>query len=240
MKKKVNSKKMYDKKKKKKNFIKFLKEYSSVIMIIITIFAFIPNLIIWYYKKINSSDFYVSYLTVSIDSDDWVKTYISKNGENAVFTELSCPTINNSINQLLYKYPDKVKGYYITYLIVSERGETPASDVTIKFNEYGKASDLEDNNLEDLKINKKSEKTVYKKIGYPMSEGEKIKIPISICKIDNLYTLEKKECYYIEEDPISITFKNKYMIHNKTVEIRPYIENNIIIDGEMITGKGSA
>lgn len=238
---KKNSKRKYEQRKKGKKILKFLKEYSAVIMIAMSVLAFISNGIIWYYQKANSTEFSFSYLTVFIDSDDWVKTYIEKNGENALYSDLVSPTINNSIQQLLYKNPDKLMGYYVTYLIVTQTGETDASNVTLHFKQYGKEVNISQNELSDFKISKQSNsKIIYKKIQYPFPEGEQIKVPISICKADNYYAMKSKTCYYIQLEPISIEYENKYLFSKRNEKIRPYSEENVIIDGEMVTGKGSA
>lgn len=81
--------------------------------------------------------------------------------------------------------------------------------------------------------------SISKKINYPFPKGEKLKIPISICKNNNEYTLELTNCYYLQYKPTSIEYKNKYISSKRKVPIRDYIEKNVIIDGEVITGKGS-
>lgn len=234
-------KRKYDTKKKQKKILKLLKEYSSVIMIGITLFAFIPNGIIWYYQKIHSTEFFITYLTVYIDSDDWVKTYTEKNGKNALYSDLVSPTINNSIQRLLYEEPEKLKGYYVTYLIVTQTGETEASNVTLHFKQYGEEDDISKKELSDFKVSKKSNsKMISKKIQYPFPEGEQIKVPISICEADNYYATRSKTCYYIQLEPISIEYENKYLFSKRNEKIRPYSEDSVIIDGEIVTGKGSA
>lgn len=236
----MSRKNKYIKKKKKKKILKFLKEYSSVIMIGITLFAFIPNLFIWYYQKVNSSNFYVSYLSVLIDSDDWIKTYTNKNGKNLVYSNINCPTLNNSINKLMYKNSSSVKGYYVTYLIIKQTGDVTADNVKIKFKKYSSNKKYNETDLTNFKINNKKHNNMYKRIKYPFPKDETLKIPISICKTDDPYSLNNYNCYYDKYNPISIEYKNSYMIKNKKIKIRNYEEHNVIIDGEMMTGKGSA
>ncbi|MCI8346687.1 MAG: hypothetical protein HFJ12_01900 [Bacilli bacterium] len=40
--------------------------------------------------------------------------------------------------------------------------------------------------------------------------------------------------------PVSIEYRNKYLFSKRTIPIREYIEHDVIIDGEVITGKGSS
>lgn len=47
--------------------------------------------------------------------------------------------------------------------------------------------------------------------------------------------MRQNNCYYLKLEPISIKYKNKYLMST----IREYIEQNVIIDGDVVTGKGS-
>lgn len=40
--------------------------------------------------------------------------------------------------------------------------------------------------------------------------------------------------------PLFITYENKYLFSKRKIPIREYIEHDVIVDGESITGKGSS
>lgn len=48
----------------------------------------------------------------------------------------------------------------------------------------------------------------------------------------------KKDIKYSALESISIKYKNKYLMSKREVPIRGYIEQNVIIDGDVVTGKG--
>lgn len=228
------------KKKKKNKVLKFLKEYASVITIGMTLLAVIGNGIIAYYKKSSETEFYFEYLTVKIDNDNWVKNYQEKNKNLYLEKELKAPTMNNELNKLLYKYPKKVKNYFITYLIVSQKGNIPATDIKINFKEYKNKKSLKEKELSDCLITKKSETKKEERIAYPFPKNEYIKIPIALCESEDEYSAYPKKCYYIALKPTSIEYRNKYLLSKRKVAIRKYLSYNIIIDGELMGGKGSA
>lgn len=233
------SKKKY-KKKKKNKVLRFLNEYAAVITIGMTLLAVVGNAMIAYHKKASSTDFYFEYLTVKMDNENWVKNY-QKNSSNFYHEkELKSPTMNNELNKLLYKYPKKVTGYFITYLIMKQTEEVTATDIKINFKEYKNIKSLKENDLTDCLINKKQEKQKQMKIDYPFPKEELIKIPIAICKSENDYITYPKNCYYVARKPVSIEYRNKYLFSKRRVPIREYLESNVIIDGELVTGKGSA
>lgn len=228
------------KKKKKKSLLKILKEYAAVITICMTILAFILNGLISYYKKASSTEFYFQYLSLMVDDENFVKNY--QKDEYAPYNrrEIESPTINNDINKLLYQYPNKVKGYFITYLIMEQKSNVQAEDVSIEFKQYGDSKSLKNNEISDFPISLKDDswQTKTKKIEYPFPKGEILKIPISICRNQDMMTADLKDCYYMKMEPISIKYKNKYLFSKREIPIRGYIEHDVIIDGEMVTGKG--
>lgn len=228
------------KKKKKKSLLKFLKEYAAVITIGMTILAFLSNGIINYYKKASSTEFYFHYLSLNIDDENFIKNYQKEDYAPHNHKEIVAPTINNEINKLLYKYPDKTMSYFITYLIIEQTSEVQAEDISIKFKQYGSAKSLKNTELSSFPISEKQNKGKIKtkKIQYPFPKGETLKIPISICKNRDEFTTDLKDCYYIKIEPISIEYKNKYLFSKRNVPIRGYIEHDVIIDGELVTGKG--
>lgn len=231
-------KKKYNKNKKKKKFLKIIKEYAAVITIGMTILAFITNCIINYYKKASKTWFDFQYLTVQIKTDDFIKEYQQSNYGGFYHELLLSPTFNNELNQLLYKNPEKAVDYFITYLIIEQKDSIEAEDVKITFKQYGEANDLSNKELDEFPINKKDGKNISNKIKYPFPKGERLKIPISICKNNNSYTMRQNNCYYLKLEPISIRYKNKYLMSKREVPIRGYIEQNVIIDGDVVTGKG--
>ncbi len=238
-KKNSNSKKKYETKKKKKKILNFLKDYSSVITIFVAFFAFIPNGIIKYYNNINSTEITTSYLSVYIDSDDWVKTYMDKNGKNSLYKGLISPTINNEIQKSLYKYPDKLRGYFVTYLVIEQTRENDALDVKINLRKTKSNKNITDGEISSLTLSNKNEKSVSKKISYPLSKNEYLKIPISVCEKDNYGMPANTKCYYIKYEPISIEYKNKYLFSKKNLKINKFISGDVIIDGSFVGGKGN-
>lgn len=233
-------KKKKSNKKKKKSWLKFLKDYAAVITIFISILAFVINGIIYYFNKINDTEFYFEYLSVKIDTDNFVKEYQQTNYGGYHHNALQAPTLNNDINKLLYKNPKKVKNYFITYLIIEQSGKVDAQNVKINFKQYGKTKSLDNIDLNSIPVNKKIKTNISKTINYPFPKGEILKVPISICKNSNDYTMELKDCYYIELKPISIEYNNKYLFSKRKIPIRDYIGRDVIIDGQSIMGKGSA
>ena len=239
MKKKKNKrKKAKNKKQNKYKLKKFLKDYAVIIPIFASALAFLLNAGIKYYQKSISTEFQMQYLTVNINSDNWVKNIHDEQHVSSYLDVLKVPTLNNEINKLLYEYPKKVKGYYVTYLIITQTEDVEALDVTINFKQYGKAKSLKEKNLSDLEIDKNTSNDISEKIDYPFNKNETLKIPISICKTYDEYHVYPSDCYYLQFEPISIEYKNKYLFSKRNIPIREYLEHNVIIDGEMITGKG--
>lgn len=226
--------------KKKKSLLKIMKEYAAVITIGMTILAFLLNAMINYYRKCSSTEFYFHYLTLNIEDENWVKNYQKKENILPYHQELKAPTLNNKINKLLYQYPHQTKGYFVNYLIIKQIGKSTATDIKINFKQFGNSKSLENKNLTDYPINKKKHKLISKKIEYPFPKEETLKIPLSICKSQNKYTTTPTDCYYIMLQPVSIEYRNKYLFFKRTIPIREYIEHDVIIDGEVITGKGSS
>lgn len=228
-------------KKKKKSLLKFLKDYAAVITIFISILAFLINGIIYYYNKINDTYFSFYYLSVKIDTDNFVHEYQQSDYGGSYYHKfLQAPTLNNNLNKLLYKDPKKVKNYFITYLIIEQNGNIDAQNVKINFKQYGKTQSLNNKNLNSVPVNKKIKSNISEKINYPFPKGEILKIPISICKNHNDYTMTLEDCYYIELKPTSIEYNNKYLFSKKNIPIRGYVDKNVIIDGKVALGKGSA
>lgn len=234
------SKKKKKKTQQKKSFLKIVKNYAAVITIGMSILAFIVNGIIKYHTKISSTEFYVQYLSVQIKTKDFVKEYQQENYGGFYHDSLQSPTLNNELNQLLYKNSDQVVGYFVTYLIIEQLSDIEAQDVELHFKQYNSKGSLSKNKFNQLPINQNASKTISQKISYPFPKGERLKIPVSICKNQNSYTMDLDECYYLKLDPISIEYKNKYPFSKRNELIRDYAETNVIIDGEVISGKGSA
>lgn len=176
------------------------------------ILAFITNCIINYYKKASKTWFDFQYLTVQIKTDDFIKEYQQSNYGGFYHELLLSPTFNNELNQLLYKNPEKAVDYFITYLIIEQKDSIEAENVKITFKQYGKANDLSNKELDEFPINKKNGKNISNKIKYPFPKGERLKIPIFICKNNNSYTMSQNNCYYLKLEPISIKYKNEYLM----------------------------
>ncbi len=224
--------------KKKKKLLTILKDYAGVITIGVSVIAGILNLVMNYFEKASSTEFYIQYLTVKIDNKNWLNEGEDKITTSTNLSILKTPTLNNELNQLLYKHKDKVMNYFITYLIIRQRGKNDALDVKINFDQYGKTSSLNDKTLKEIPVDEKIFKKITKTIEYPFPKGEELKIPISICTLENTYSAHPKECYYIKLNPTSIEYKNKYLFSKRKIPIREYLEHDVIIDGEVITGKG--
>lgn len=235
-----NKKKKKKKKQQKKSFLKVVKNYAAVITIGMSILAFITNGIIKYYSKVSSTQFHVQYLSVQIKTKDFIKEYQQKDYGGFYHDYLQSPTLNNKLNQLLYNNSEQVVGYFVTYLIIEQVSDIEAEDVELHFKQYKSTGNISNNNFNKLNINQKTSKTTSQKINYPFPKGERLKIPVSICKNQDSYIMNLKECYYIKLEPISIEYKNKYPFSKRNEPIRDYTERNVIIDGEVITGKGSA
>lgn len=234
MKKKVSKRKQ----KKKKKILTILKEYAGIITIGVSILAGSLNLIANYVEKASSTEFYMQYITVKIDSENWLNEYQNKIDSSTYLTALKAPTLNNELNQLLYQHKDKVIDYFITYLVIEQRDKNPALDVKLNFKQYGISSSLDNKALSDIPIDQKTSEKVKRSIKYPFPQGEQLKIPLSICTLENESSTYPKECYYIKLKPISIEYKNKYLFSKRKIPIREYLEHNVIVDGEVVTGRG--
>lgn len=226
------------KRKDKKKLLKILKEYSGVITIVISLLAVVSNGVITYFNKANSTSFNFEYLSLKIDNEKWFENYLSDSYGVGFKKSIQAPTINNEINKLIYKEKNSVIGYYVTYLIISQNSGVDAQDIKINFEKYGSNVDEANLDLSKYPISQ-NKKTLYtEKIGYPFKKGEKIKVPISLCKITSDFTRGHNDCYYMLYKPISIEYKNKYLFSKKTLKIRKYTAYNVIVDGECITGRG--
>ena len=181
----------------------------------------------------------MQYITVNINSDNWVEEIQKDDHISSYLEELKAPTINNDINKVLYEYGDKVNGYYVTYLIIEQVKDVEALDVKINFKKYGEARAIDQKEINDLKIDKSIEEEVNEKIDYPIKKNDSLKVPISICKPSNEYETYPSDCYYVEYEGVSIEYRNKYLFSKREVPIREYLEHNVIIDGEVVTGRGS-
>lgn len=232
-------KKTKRRKKQRKKILKFLNTYAAIITIFVSILAFLFNGIIKYYQKSISTEFSMQYITVNINSDNWVEEIQKDDHISSYLEELKAPTINNDINKVLYEYGDKVNGYYVTYLIIEQVKDVEALDVKINFKKYGEARALDQKEINDLKIDKSIEEEVSEKIDYPIKKNDSLKVPISICKPSNEYETYPSDCYYVEYEGVSIEYRNKYLFSKREVPIREYLEHNVIIDGEVVTGRGS-
>ena len=233
-------KKAKKRKKQKRKIIKFLNTYATIITIVVSILAFLFNGIIKYYQKSISTEFSMQYLTVNINSNNWVREIQNDNHVSSYLEVLKSPTINNDINKLLYKYGNKVNGFFFFFLIIEQTKDVEALDVRINFKKYGKAKSLDKERITDLKINKYLETDVSEVINYPVKKNDILKIPISLCKSSNEYETYPSDCYYVEYEGISIEYRNKYLFSKREIPIRKYLEHNVIIDGEVVTGKGSS
>jgi len=225
------------KKKKKQKFLKFLKDYATIITIGITILAAIFNAIIQYYEKTESTEFVFQYITVNISDENWITEYQEHFKENFFSNDLKSPTLNNSLNKALYLYPEKMKGYFLTYLVIEQKQKYDALNVKLNFQQYVSAESLEQGTMNELALETEDYRNIMEEIEYPFPQGEKLKIPISICQTQ--YATDFGDCYYMKLIPISIEYKNKYWFSKREIQIRPYIEHNVIIDGEVVSGKGS-
>lgn len=237
----IMKKKKHRKNKKNKfeKLLDFMKEYAGVITIIISLLAVLFNGVILYLNKASSSDFEFRYITLKIDNDEWFEAHKEESYGNYYRNWIDAPTLNNDINQLINKEKDKVIGYYVTYLVMEQVGEVAANNIKITFRQTKNNNLLEDN-LADLKITKEKKEEVVEEINYPFPKNEKLKIPISLCKIDDFYTTGFEECYYVNLKPISIEYNNKYLFSDKKADIRKYIEHGVVVDGKELGGMGSA
>jgi len=235
---KRKKKKNYKKQKKINHFLKFLKEYAAVITICVTIFSAILSRIFVYFEKASSTEFYFQYITIQMNSEEGIQAIQKENSIAYLASELNSPTIHNELNKFLYEYPTKTKGYFITYIVLKQRGETDGENVKINFIQYGSEDFQKKKELSDFPIDEKRSKTITKEIEYSFPKGEMVKVPISICQGKDDYITNRQECYYLLYEPISIEYKNKYFFSKRKVPVRKYLEHDVIIDGDLITGKG--
>lgn len=223
-------KKKYQKNKKQNKSLK------NVVLVITTVVVPILSLFFTvssgYYEKSKDTFFSFRYVTVRIDDSNWINNYI-KNGNFVGFLDM--PTYNNEVNSILYTKSEDLIGLYVTYLIIEQTGNSEALDVKINFNIYNKCSaNREKKEIYDL--TNSNYQSFSKKIEYPFKDGEKLKIPLSICKNEE-YDLGN--CYCVFYKPTSIKYKNRYLFSKKYQEIRYYSEHEVIVDGKNIMGVGS-
>lgn len=234
-------KKKKTKRKKKKNntnksIAKFIKNNSTIITIIVSITAILFPYILNFLEKSLDTEFKFSYLTIRIDDTNYLEDL--KNNQSIYKDDLITPTVNNEINKLLYNEKEKVVDFYITYLIITQSKNIAAENVKLNFIKYGKETNLNDKNLTDVPIDKNIKTNYSKYIKFPINKNEKIKIPLSICKMKDEYFFDIDKCYFMEYKPISIEYNNKYPFSRRKYKIREYLEHNVIIDGKVATGMG--
>lgn len=201
------------KKKKQNNFYKFLKKHATVITLTTPFIAFLVTSLISYHNKINSTYFIVDYFSFKIEDSNWSKKEIENSYDPIYQKKLRYPTINNEITKILNKQALKLKDYYVTYLIITQKSETEALNTTITLN----------------KIDNDKEKKVKEKVPFSLSKDEGVKIPISICEVDKINYIHKK-CILTKYMPIKINYNNKYWFSKKSQEIRDF-NDFLIIEG---------
>lgn len=196
----------------------FIVKNSSLITIIISLVSILINFCIYYNGKIESTSFNITYETIKIGDFNLNSEYYKK--------LISYPTIENDVEKILNDFSISLDNYYAIYLVVTQYGDVPNTELIINFTKYG-------NYDKDKLIKKLSNvgKKDVEKISYSLSKNESIKVPIGICKvIKNEKSIS--DCVYIKYEPIDMVYKNKYLFSKKTKEIRKLQSFNLYIDGE--------
>lgn len=219
----MTPKQKYQKKKKRKKILCFLKEYAAVITIFMSIVAVLFNAMISYYQKAKSTTFIEEYFSIRIDEK------FPTLSENSAYyiTKMKYPTLNNEIAQIIKYHKQEVEGYSVTYLLLTQSEKIGAKDVVVTLEKRGF---VDMNHLENHQIDLSKKERVTEKVSLQISQDEGIKIPISICKIDEINN-KKYDCQFLTYKPLCIEYRNKYLFSKQKMNIRDENVGNFMIDG---------
>lgn len=196
-----------------------------------SVLAVICNSIFTYYQKAHDTTFREEYFSIEIDEKF---PRLSDNYEAGYMKKMQYPTLNNEITQIIRKYQKELKGYSVTYLFLTQENVVNAKNVMVTLEKVG---EIDMNHLE-RRIDKSKKKKVTETVSLEIGEKEGIKIPLSICKInENMFS--KYDCIYLTYKPLFITYNNKYWFSKTKQNIREENVGNFVIDGYK-GGMGSA
>ena len=194
------------------------KKYIIIIPLLFMLIVFVlPFLIKMYKVKMNSTNFNFRYEVIKIGDYNSNSDYYKK--------IISFPTVKNDVEKLLNNFSVSLDGYYVLYLVITQYDEVPNKKLNIVFNKYGKYD--KDNLSKQIPD---SSQIVNEEVNVYLSKDESLKVPIGICKTtigDPFIT----DCIYIRYEPLSITYKNKYLFSKKTNKIPKLEESNLYING---------
>ncbi|MDD6224309.1 MAG: hypothetical protein PUB18_04840 [bacterium] len=212
----------------KKKILNFLKQYLGILTFLLSGIGLILNIGIWYYQQCRKTDFLINYYIQKIN----INQQEANNAE--IKKHLSYETVNNDLNQIIRKFKDELKDYYVTYLILEQYQTLSAEQLTLilKNKSHSVPEEFKELDLET------KEKVQEFHIRYTIPQNSGIKIPISICKYEE-QTMKKLDCLFKEYEPLSIHFKNKYLLSRQRKEVREIVEDLVVFENEIINGKGS-